>query len=150
MRRIRTKQQPGRDYARMLKDYFGFHLYGMEVKENGGQMQAQVIYKDYKHIDTVRRELAQMMPEVEFTKLRREFSESAELWALEKLMWEDGAHPAPVIYVQRGTTLVQATLSDIAVSELRQLELDEDDDIPYKDNEMKQPDDERLKENSWD
>lgn len=152
MRRIKTPQSQGRDYGKMLKDYFGFHLLGMEVKEEGGQMQAQVIYEDFKHIDTVRRELAQMMPEVEFTKLRREFTESAELWALRNLMWGDKAHPAPVIYVKRGKMLVETSLRDIANAELRQLELDEEDEakIGYTEQELQMIPDEKLREFSWD
>ena len=145
-KRIKALTSQQRDYAKMLKEYFSFHLRGMEVKEEGGQVQAQVIYSDYKHIDTVRRELAQMMPEVEFTKLRRDFSDSAKMWALRNILWEDC--PVPVIYVQRGEALVQTTLRDIAISELRQLEL-EDGDIQYQDYETKHLDNERLEENSW-
>ena len=138
----------GRDYAKMLKDYFGFHLSGMEVTEEGCQMQAQVVYNDFKHIDTVRRELAQMMPEVEFTKLRREFTSSAIVWAMRQMILEES--PSPVIYVERGNSLVKSTLYDIATAELQQLELDEDDDIRYTDSELTMPDDERLRQNSWD
>jgi len=36
-----------------------------------------------------------------------------------------------LIYVQQGDTLVKSTLRDIAISELRQLKLDNDDDIEY-------------------
>jgi len=153
MRRIKTNVTAGRDYARMLKDYFGFHLCGMEVTEEGGQKQAQVIYEDFKHIDTVRRELAQMMPEVEFTKLRRDYTHSACLWALGRIMWEEVSKESmPVLYVQRGENIMRTTLRDIAVGELRQLELDKEDEneIRYTDFEMMVRDDENLKHNSWD
>ena len=152
-KRIKTTTSQGRDYAKMLKDYFGFHLCGMEVTEQGGQKQAQVIYEDFRHIDTVRRDLAQMMPEVEFTKLRREYTHSACLWALSQIMYEDVApEHMPVIYVQRGDDIMRTTLRDIAISELRQLELDEDDEkeIRYRDHEMILRDDENLRHNSWD
>ena len=56
MRRVKTPQSLGRDYTKMLKDYFGRYLYGLEVENKGGHVQAQVIYFDFKHIDTVRRE----------------------------------------------------------------------------------------------
>ena len=74
MRRIKTPQSLGRDYKQMLKDYFGKYLYGLDVENKGGHVQAKVVYFDFKHIDTVRRDLAQMMPEVEFTKLKRDFT----------------------------------------------------------------------------
>lgn len=149
-RRIKSSPSGKRDYEKIFREYFGFHLSGLEVMEVGGQMQAQVIYNDFRHIDTVRRELAQMMPEVEFTKLRRDYSDSAALWSLGQMMCED--HPCPVIYVQRGDSLVRTSLRDIAVSDLRQLELDEEDEneIRYTDFERSMPDDSRLRDNALD
>ena len=38
--RIKSKLPKQRDYKQMLKDYFGFHLYGLEITETGGQVQA--------------------------------------------------------------------------------------------------------------
>ena len=154
MKRVQTKPDDGRDYGQMLKDYFGYHLQGMEVREEGGQMQAQIIYTDFRHIDTVRRELAQMMPEVEFTKLRREYTDSAIKWALNKVMWEE-PHPkdtTPIIYVRRGENIVRTTLRDIAYAELRQLEFDADDEreFHYTESELQIPDNEHLRQNSWD
>ena len=115
MKRIKTPQSLGRDYKKMLKEYFGRFLYGLEVTSDGGQVQAQIIYYDFKHIDTVRRELAQMMPEVMFTKLKRDYTLAAETWALKNMMMPDYKH-SPVIYVQHGDTLVKSTLLDIARS----------------------------------
>ena len=129
MRRIKTPQSQGRDYEKILKDYFGKFLYGLDVTQDGGQVQAQIIYFDFKHIDTVRRELAQMMPEVEFTKLRRDFTTAAETWALRNMIMPDYKHE-PVIYVQKGEALVKSTVRDIARADLVQLEL-EDGDIDY-------------------
>lgn len=152
MKRIKTPQSLGRDYKKMLKDYFGRFLYGMEVTQDGGQVQAQVIYYDFKHIDTVRRELAQMMPEVVFTKLKRDYTTAAETWALANMLSLDYKH-SPVIYVQHGDTLVKSTIRDIARSELNQLELDDDDDIDYThdpDISCCSTDDETLQEHSWD
>ena len=150
-KRIKSRLPKQRDYKQMLKDYFGFHLYGLEITETGGQVQAQVIYCDFKHIDTVRKELAQMMPEVEFTKLRRDFTMHAQGWALLRLTTDDYKHYAPVIYVQHGDTLVKTTLQDIACSELRQLELDEEDEkeIRYNDFDRKERSEIELKQNSW-
>lgn len=149
-RRIKTVSGNGRDYNAILKEYFGFHLCGLEIKDEGGQMQVQLVYLDFKHIDTVRRELAQMMPEVEFVKIRRDYTESTIAWALSQMMWESERHPSPTIYVQRGKTLVQTTIRDIATTELNQLELDEDDNIPYTDYEKCLPKEDRLQENAWD
>ncbi len=152
MKRIISKPCKHRDYARLLKDYFGFHLLGLEIKVEGGQVQAQVVYTDFKHIDTVRRELAQMMPEVEFIKLRRDYTDSAILWVLEKLMWEEGfpnsTHRA--LYVQRDEdTLSRTSIRDIAYGELCQLELEDSDDIKYRKEEKKLYDDKKLQENVW-
>lgn len=149
--RIKSRLPKQRDYEQMLKDYFGFHLYGLEVTETGGQVQAQVIYCDFKHIDTVRKELAQMMPEVEFTKLRRDFTMHAQGWVLLRLTTDDYKQYAPVIYVQHGDTLVKTTLQDIACSELRQLELDDEDEkeIRYDDYDRKERSDIELKQNAW-
>ena len=150
---MKTPQSLGRDYNQMLKDYFGKFLYGMEVEEKAGQVQAQVIYFDFKHIDTVRRELAQMMPEVEFTKLKRDFTDTAQKWMLGQMVSPDYKH-SPVIYVERGDTLVKTTIDDLSRSELCQIELD-DDDILYAPDDRDlglcpKNDDERLKTNSWD
>ena len=151
MKRIKTTQSLGRDYKKMLKDYFGKFLYGLEVKNVGGQVQVQLIYFDFKHIDTVRRELAQMMPEVEFTKLKRDFTEQAQQWLYCQLISPD-YHDAPVVYVQRGDNLVKTTFVDIATSELSQLELDEDDITygPNSDLRICRCDDQTLQEHSWD
>ena len=149
MRRIKTPQSQGRDYEKMLKDYFGKFLYGLDVTQDGGQVQAQIIYFDFKHIDTVRRELAQMMPEVEFSKLRRDFTTAAETWALRNMMMPDYKHE-PVIYVQQGDALVKSSVRDIARSELIQLEL-EDGDIDYTgDYSITCCRPELLSEHAWD
>ena len=152
-RRIKTVPTDGRDYKKMLKDYFGFHLYGLEVKTEGGQVQAQVIYEDFKHIDTVRRELAQMMPEVEFTKLRRDYTDSACLWAIRQMLDRECAscEDIPVVYVKRGDDIIHTKIRDIAINELRQLEIDEDDEpcIRYEDEEIHSYGDDLLKEHSW-
>lgn len=151
MKRIKTPQSQGRDYEKMLKDYFGKYLYGLDVEQKGGLVQAQLIYFDFKHIDTVRKELAQMMPEVEFTKLKRDFTMTSQEWVLAQMLTPDYKH-SPVIYVQRGEAIVKTTIEDLARSELSQIEID-DDDIDYKADDIDlsaccNPD--RLKENSWD
>lgn len=151
MKRIKTPQSLGRDYRKMLKDYFGKFLYGLDVEEKGGHVQAQVIYYDFKHIDTVRRELAQMMPEVEFTKLKRDFTDTAQEWILAQMLEPDYKH-SPVIYVQRGDAIVKTTIEDLARSELCQIELD-DDDVTYGEHSdlcLCHCDDQQLKEHSWD
>lgn len=150
-KRIKTPQSQGRDYKQMLKDYFGRFLYGLEVTHEGGQVQAQIVYFDFKHIETVRRELAQMMPEVVFTKLKREFTEVAETWALARML-EPGYKYQPVIYVQQGDTLVKTTVRDIARAELNQLEIDDDDNIDYdrSDDITFCCREENLREHAWD
>ena len=149
MRRIKTPQSQGRDYEKMLKDYFGKFLYGLDVRQDGGQVQAQIIYFDFKHIDTVRRELAQMMPEVEFTKLKRDFTTAAETWALRNMIMPEYKH-APVIYVQKGDALVKSSVRDIARADLVQLEL-EDGDIDYTgDFDITCCRPELLREHAWD
>ena len=153
-KRIKTPQSLGRDYKKMLKDYFGKYLYGLLVEENGGCVTVQLVYYDFKHISTVRRELALMMPEVEFTKIKRDFTDDAELWALRQIFdgEREGSENIPVIYVQRGDSLVKSSLSSIAITELNQIELD-DDEITYADNSAlhfcKTLDDQTLMENSW-
>ena len=129
-KRIKTPQSQGRDYKKMLQDYFGRFLYGLDVTREGGQVQVQIVYFDFKHIETVRRELTQMMPEVIFTKLKREFTEVAQQWALARMLDPDYKYQ-PVLYVQQGDAIVKTTMLDIARAELNQLELDDDDDIDY-------------------
>ena len=151
MRRVNSPQSQGRDYKKMLRDYFGRFLYGMDVEEKGGIVQAQIIYFDFKHIDTVRRELAMMMPEVEFTKLKRDFTHAAKVWIYGQMLSPEYKN-APMVYVQRGDTLVKTTIEDLARSELSQIEL-EDGDVCYssEDIDLKccPQDEQRLKENSW-
>lgn len=150
-KRIKTPQSQGRDYKQMLKDYFGRFLYGLEVTRDGGQVQAQVVYFDFKHIETVRRELAQMMPEVEFVKLKRDFTEAAQQWALARMLDPDYKHQ-PVLFMEHGDTLVKTTVRDIARADLNQLELDDDDDIDYShDDDLSCCcQEERLREHAWD
>lgn len=149
MKRIKTPQSQGRDYEKMLKDYFGKFLYGLDVRQDGGQVQAQIIYFDFKHIDTVRRELAQMMPEVEFTKLRRDFTTAAETWALRNMIMPEYKHE-PVIYVQKGDALVKSTVRDIARADLVQLELEEGDIDYTGDFDITCCRPELLREHAWD
>jgi hypothetical protein len=150
-KRIKTPQSQGRDYKQMLKDYFGRYLYGLDVTREGGQVQAQIVYFDFKHIETVRRELAQMMPEVVFTKLKRNFTEVAQQWALARMLEPDYKYQ-PVLYVQQGDTLVKTTVRDIACADLNQLEIDDDDDIDYdRSNDLSFCcNDEQLRQNAWD
>ena len=155
MKRIKTPQSQGRDYEKMLKDYFGKYLYGLSVSQEGGRPSVQLVYFDFKHTDTVRRELVQMMPEVEFTKLKRMFTDTAEQWVIRQMMTDQPEHfPEPVIYVQHGDTLVKSSLRDIALAELNQIDLEEEDNIPYdehSDLRLCRPDDaDRLQEHSWD
>lgn len=148
---MKTPQSLGRDYKKMLKDYFGKFLYGLEVEEKGGLVQAQVIYFDFKHIDTVRRELAQMMPEVEFTKLKRDYTNTALTWMLNQMLAPDYEERME-IYVKRGANIIRTCLMDLAQSELCQLEL-EDGDITYdehSDLRLCRSDDDHLREHSWD
>ena len=154
-RRIKTPQSLGRDYKQMLKDYFGKFLYGLELTNEGGRPQVQLVYFDFKHIDTVRRELVQMMPEVEFTKLKRKFTNTALAWSLRQMLVNQiFNNKGPVIYVQSGDNLVKSSLYDIALTELNQLELEEDDDIPYDENSdlrlCSNLDEHKLIQNSWD
>lgn len=150
MKRIKTPQSQGRDYRQMLKDYFGKYLYGLEIKEDGGHTCVYLVYFDFKHISTVRRELAQMMPEVEFVKLKRDFTNSAQKWALGQMLyaWMNNGHTEPVIYMQQGDNLVKSSLRDIAIADLVQLELDDDDKIFYdEDSDLRHchpEDDKRL------
>lgn len=151
MRRVKTPQSLGRDYKQMLKDYFGKFLYGLEVENKGGHVQAQVVYFDFKHIDTVRKELAQMMPEVEFTHLKRDYTETAMAWMLGQMLSPDYSN-APVIYVKRGEDIINTNIVDLAQSELCQLEL-EDDDIAYpEDSDLsicRDHSDEELRSRVW-
>ena len=151
-KRIKTPQSQGRDYKKMLQDYFGRFLYGLEVTHVAGQVQVQVVYYDFKHIETVRRELAQMMPEVEFTKLKRDFTEVAQTWALGRLLDPDNWDREPVLYVQQGDNLIKTTVRDIASAELSQLELDDDDPIDYEHSDDIRfcCNEEHLRQNAWD
>lgn len=53
--------------------------------------------------------------------------------------------------MQHGDTLVKTTLQDLASSELRQLELDDEDEkeIRYDDYDRKEKSEIELKQNSW-
>lgn len=132
-KRIKTPQSLGRDYQKMLKDYFGKFLYGLDVEDVGHHVSVQLVYHDFKHIDTVRRELAQMMPEVEFIKIKREYTPTAMRWVICKMMdGYPGRYKEPIIFVQKDdNTLIKSSLFEIATAELNQLELEDDDDIDY-------------------
>lgn len=137
-KRMRKPSADGANYYGRLREYFGHHLEGLDVNQDGGEVQIQVVYCDYKHIDTVRRELAQMMPEVEFVKIKRNFTYAAETWILAQMINDPFRHPEPKIYVQTKNGNLELTdLSEIARTELRQLELDDEDDIPYDENDLK-------------
>lgn len=148
-KRIRKPEASGVNYADRLKKYFGFHLEGLDITNECGQIQVQLVYLDFKHIDTVRRELAQMMPEVEFIKIKRMFTFSAQKWILGRMMDEPERYHEPKIYVEReGGHLMWESLTEIANTELNQLELEEDDNIPYDETERREWDDDTLMTNS--
>ena len=149
-RRIKTPTAQGRDYEQILKDYFGFHLYGLHVMNEGNRIKVQIVYEDFKHIDTVRRELAQMMPEVEFIKLLRNYTYAAKAWALGKMVVGDSDFNEPVVWVQRGNAIVQSSLDDIACEELNQLDLEDSDDIRYDEHNLTVADDFKLEQQAWD
>lgn len=126
------------------------------MEHDGGRVLVQIVYYDFKHISSVRSELAQMMPEVEFTKIKRDFTDNAEIWALHQMMWSEmgnNGHTRPVLFVQQGDNLVKTSLRDIARAELSQLEID-DDEIPYReDGELSHfntYDNQQLMGNAWD
>ena len=92
-----------------------------------------------------------MMPEVEFTKIRRDFTISAERWVIDQMIINDVDHPEPTIFVKRDNgDLTLSSLWDIACAELRQLDLDDEEDkIPYNDDERKGCDDDMLFTNAY-
>lgn len=148
---IRKPATAKNDYSDRLKAYFDFHLEGLSVIEDGGEIQVQIVYRDFKHIDTVRRELAEMMPEVEFVKVKRNFSPDAMMYALRCMIDDDECFEEPKIYVQQyDGSIIPTTLREIACTALRQVELDEDDDIRYDDYERTVRDDRTLFGNSQD
>lgn len=124
-------------HAERLKKYFGFHLLGLDIREDAGNIQAQIVYEDFKHIDTVRSELAQMMPEVEFVKIKRVFSLEAIAWSLYMMMSDRTHHPEPELYQKLPNgNLAPTDIMKIGEAELRQLELDDTDDIPYSEEDL--------------
>lgn len=122
-------------YADRLKAYFGARLEGLAVTEEGSAPKIDVVYTDFKHIDQVRSDLKGMMPEVEFTKLKRVYTQSAMQWVLAQMLDNDFFRE-PTIYVKHGGILQLSSLADIATTELDQLNLDESDRIPYTESEM--------------
>ena len=151
-RMIRKPARQAVSYEERLKEYFGFHLNGLRVTEDGGEIQIELVYCDFKHIDTVRRELAQMMPEVEFVKLRRDFTISACAYALSCMEQGDDRNIVqPEIYVKQANgSIVPTSLSEIARSALRQVELEDSDEIHYDDYERQMFSDEQLRSNASD
>lgn len=149
---IRKPETQANNHEERLKEYFGQHLNGLRVMEDGGEIQVEIIYCDFKHIDNVRRELAQMMPEVEFTKLRRDFTYSAIRYALGCMVTADEeCFEEPEIYVkQRDGSITPTSLREIASTALRQVELDENDNIPYYEDDLRTPNDEQLRSNAQD
>lgn len=123
-------------HAERVKKYFGFHLLGLDIREDAGDIQAQIVYEDFKHIDTVRSELAQMMPEVEFVKIKRTFSLEAIGWSLYKMMTDRVDHQEPELYQKLPNgNLAPTNLMQIGEADLRQLELDDTDDIFYSEED---------------
>ena len=144
-----TTAANGGNYWERLKAYFGHHIEGLDVTTYAGEVQAQVVYCDFKHIDTVRRELHQMMPEVNFTKLKRNFTSPAIMWALSEMIEDEINHPCPKLYCENDEGhLVPIDLMDLAMQELRTLELDQEDNIHYTDLELKMFDDGDLISNA--
>lgn len=152
MSRLIRKPSEGKcNYQERIKEYFGFHLEGLSVYTKEGEVEIQIVYRDFKHIDTVRREMAEMMPEVEFTKIKRNFSPDAMAYALYCMEENNDANiKEPVIFVQmENGDLKRSSLREIACTALRPLELD-DEEIRYQDWEKEMFTDEQLHYNASD
>ncbi len=35
-------------HAERVKKYFGFHLLGLDIREDAGDIQAQIVYEDFR------------------------------------------------------------------------------------------------------
>ena len=146
--RVKTESCSLIDYEQRLKEYFSFHLDGLEVNCDGGEIQVQIVYCDFKHLDIVRRELKEMFPEVEFLKIKRNYTFAAECWIYAQMMNCPWDYPEPTLYVENEEGhLVMTDLSEIARKALRPLNLIDDDKIPYDANDLKGRSDEDLRAN---
>lgn len=79
---------PERVVTERIKDYFGEREYEANVTMIGRMADVSISYEDFKPTRKVRRELEDMMDNVEITSLERRYSERTYLKTLDELMSE--------------------------------------------------------------
>ena len=100
------KDEKVREYKEKAIALLGHHMQVFECRWYGGHPVVQIAYNDYKVSIITRAELQQLMPEVEFASVIREFSTAAMLSELPHApsdttrkkrnaafsLWQNGAH----------------------------------------------------------
>ena len=99
------EEQKQREEAYLQKalGLLGHRLKVFDVKWYGGHPVAQVVYWDYKVSIITRAELQQLMPEVEFATVKREFSDAAFFHQLFLIM----VNVAPSVTIDGTTATIQ-------------------------------------------
>ncbi len=90
-------------YLQKALGLLGHRLKVFDVKWYGGHPVAQVVYWDYKVSIITRAELQQLMPEVEFATVKREFSDAAFCHQLFLIM----VNVAPSVTIDGTTATIQ-------------------------------------------
>lgn len=83
------KDEKAQQYKEKAIALLGHHMQVFECRWYGGHPVVQIAYYDYKVSIITRAELQQLMPEVEFASVIREFSTAAMLSELEEIMYDD-------------------------------------------------------------
>ena len=95
------KDEKAQQYKEKAIALLGHHMQVFECRWYGGHPVVQIAYYDYKVSIITRAELQQLMPEVEFASVIREFSTAAMLSELDTIrkkrnaafsLWPNGAH----------------------------------------------------------
>ncbi len=109
-----VKQAKIEEYTKKVNELLGSNLLECTCEYFGDHPVMEITYQDYKVSIITRAELQQLMPEVEFAKVKREISASAQLNLLFEVLESEYLNGDKAFV--RKTNGDEITLSDWAVS----------------------------------
>lgn len=126
------KQEKIQHYKEVAKGLLGHRLCAFNAYYQGTRPQVMLVYWDYKPRLVTQAELQELMPEVEFVMVKREFSPAARLSVFEDIMLKseykiekEGQEPMPLLLFA-DTMLGRRDLSE---KELRYNDTELDDGV---------------------
>ena len=95
---------PGREVEERINEYFGGAKHSVTVNMVGRTAVVSIKYEDFRTMKRVRRDLEDMIPNLEIINIEREFTDEAYLRVVHELLDKETE-----IYVKEGDGTLKAT-----------------------------------------